>query len=567
MPREIFSEGRVVGLSSYEVYVKQHMSEDPNTPPATEREWLASSIAMGSSLILKVPDVNQTAKQHTYIDILLPRNSRLAAANTIVAQFFDGDCHFDGNWADRVTDYGQLISNNIQASPEGFVDSDGTIPLQTLEEWSDAKKTQLKEYMRIIDGIAIQPGTWVDNSSAPPAKDFQAYLGSTRAKIRLHVRGNISNHPLILLTGFTIRSVLAGIVGQDTAVETSSPQDGDFLGPAAFPWSAKIVFCVPNSYIAYFDGGGYERELESPTAEAASATQKLIQDTAVIDMQASKPETFYNNYNSYYQKFSNNNDNPRYSYTVDTFSTLGDPPTDGEAVLTVYQKKAVYPPALYGTFVGETGSHYLNPLDVVAPGTIKMFNNQSSTVLQDYETTFPGTSGMNRTADGSIQLLNAYNELVEVANIVDANMSVTKIDGGTVNVKVLQTNIGKKSGWALAMSNQIATGDSSGKPTTPTGITISQKPTSVLTITNSNANDNISWSALLEGLASNKAIDLLGTRLKSAKASLIRAHSSSAGPYLEFGPDNNKRRLYITNTAPSTSNVPEGSIGIGWGVS
>ena len=40
MPKIIYNEGRVVGLSAYETYVKNHIAEDPNTPPASEREWL-----------------------------------------------------------------------------------------------------------------------------------------------------------------------------------------------------------------------------------------------------------------------------------------------------------------------------------------------------------------------------------------------------------------------------------------------------------------------------------------------------------------------------------------------
>ena len=31
---KIYNEGRVVGYSAYELYVKHSLSEDPNTPPA-----------------------------------------------------------------------------------------------------------------------------------------------------------------------------------------------------------------------------------------------------------------------------------------------------------------------------------------------------------------------------------------------------------------------------------------------------------------------------------------------------------------------------------------------------
>ena len=61
MPRTIYNEGRVVGLSAYEAYVKQHLLEDPTSAPASEKEWLASSLAMGASMILKVPTVSASS--------------------------------------------------------------------------------------------------------------------------------------------------------------------------------------------------------------------------------------------------------------------------------------------------------------------------------------------------------------------------------------------------------------------------------------------------------------------------------------------------------------------------
>lgn len=412
MPREIWNEGRVVGLSAYETYVKQHMSEDPSTPPATEREWLASSIAMGSSMLLKMPTVSQSSETaHTYLDVPLPATSRLAAANTIIAQFFDGDAEFVENWATKIVSYGPLVANTSTSSPSGDVGPSGSVPTETLSDWDTTTKTKLKEYMKIQDGVVIQPGKWVDNESKPPEKDFQANLSKPYPRIRLHIRGSITNNPLVLFTGFTIRSVLSGIVGQDTAVQTSSPQDGDFLGPAVFPWAAKIMFCVPTSFNTYCDDD------------------------------------------------------------------------------------------LSNVYLTNSGTSF------VSPG---------------------GTStGTNRP---------------RVVNI--------QIDGD-------------KSAYALMMSDGVA----EGWDVSPTQLPIGSNPTSnPITLTSSNSNNNLFWSTFIDALKSNRPIDLLGNRLKSAKDSLVRAHSTNAGPYLEFGPDNDKLRLYISDTCPPTSSVPEGSIGIGWGL-
>ena len=225
----MWNEGRVLGYSAYEIYVKQHLSEDPNTPPATEREWLASSLAMGTSMLLRVPDVDQGEDDHTYLDIYLPTDSRLAAANTIVAQYFDGDAVFDLStdrnstkcWATRVSDYGQLLSNTSSSSPDGIKGPTDSMPTRTLADWTNAQKARLADYMKIYDGLVIQPGEWVDSPKKPPQKDFRANLSNPYPRVRLHIRGPVTHKPILLLTGFTIRSVLAGVVGADTVYKAA----------------------------------------------------------------------------------------------------------------------------------------------------------------------------------------------------------------------------------------------------------------------------------------------------------------------------------------------------------
>jgi len=713
MPKEIWSEGRVCGLSAYEVYVKQHLSEDPDTPPATEREWLASSLTNGSSMLLKVPNTDPSLADdgHTMLQIQLPATSRLAAANTIVAQFFDGDVDssvFVNNWATRITDYGSLIANYAGTgnAPDGEMTSadnldTNKVPIKTLQDWNTTKKQQLVDYLKIVDGVVLQPGVWseADQEFQPPQSDFQANLGANSyPTIRLHVRGKITSNPLVLLTGFSIRSVLAGISGTDTTLDTNSPSDGDFLGPAVFPWAAKIVFSVPNSYIGYFATSGYERGLVTPTAstidpetgQIADPTYKGIKDISVIDMQASKPETFYNP-DSYYQdrmeRFSDNPHNPRYQYDVTNFSTLGTVPDDGESVLTVYQRNGIYPPALYGTFINATGAHFLNPLDVVAPGTIKMMSDQGRDGLYQYEATFPGTHAISRGADGRLQMIvqtgvgQAYTDKTQYTSFYVADVEqfyvynysntysdmYTAVDSGTSysdqvfiapgisatnnyqdtlegagRPTVFKTKVGKQSALTLLLDTQLRDLSESEFNQNVLGMKISSNPsnqnnigTAPIRLTHGNSDNDLSWAALLNALRNNRAIDILGLRLKSAKETLT--YNYSYGPYLEFGPNTNcvdawivsgatlysktwlstfstptaanastplpgfvyrvktpgdyydhvyewhdattsyqgysgtpiaaPMRLYISNTAPNITDVPEGSIGIGWGFS
>ena len=112
----------MAGYSSYEIYTKLHQSVDPNNPPASEREWLASSLAMGASMLLKIEaDTNHTDNENWTKDIQFPDNTLLCAANTIMASFFTGEGEYGvqqsagmhPNWANRVSDYGSLISNTL----------------------------------------------------------------------------------------------------------------------------------------------------------------------------------------------------------------------------------------------------------------------------------------------------------------------------------------------------------------------------------------------------------------------------------------------------------------------
>ena len=635
MPEEIWSEGRVVGESAYNIYVKQHLAVDPNTPPATEREWLASSIANGSSLLLKVPPLAGRVKQDTFRDIQLPHNSNLAAANTIVASFFDGDAHFpdgdtdhpdDAFWADRITDYGQLISNTSSSSPNGIVtevDDETKLPTQSISTWTSAKQKQLVQYMNIIDGIVIQPGNWISATNQPPEKDFIPNLANTHPRVRLHMRGETDSCPLILLTGFTMNSVLNGITGDEGSTNTNHPENGDFLGPEDFPWVSKIVFSVPNSYINYMVERNYTRQLKEPYGES-SGTPSIhkVDATPYIDMDAQNPKVYYTSYNDgYYSMYTTRTDSPQVSYGVNSNSTT-DP---NSAVLTVYQKRAVYPPALYATLVTETGPEYLNPLDIVAPGSVKMFYNRdmsdpTSNRLLHYESTFPGTHAFNLTSSGKIQYVfnNQVVTLADSSDIPSTSLSIGYLTNsgnnfsypypnsdssfstltGTNRPKLLRTyTTDGKSEYSLMMSNDTSIS------TSPTMRTVNANPAVGVILNHTNSGDNITWSALLAGLSKDKSIDLLGDRLKETKYSLIKRESYSSAPsaseythenvydsskglsYIPFGNDSDPKRLYILSGSdimdtmndsmgssgddfsggPDPTNIPAGSIAIGLG--
>ena len=539
MARELYNMGRVTGFSAYEIYVKQHASEDPVNPPASEREWLASSLAIGASMLLKIPANTAHGDTDNWVlDIQFPTDTILCAANTIIASFFRGEGVYNGNWATRVSSYGDLISNTSGSSPNGNLNHGSTIPQGTVDDWNETEKDTLADYMKIVDGIIIHPGIWSNSSKTPPQKDFAPNMGDY-PRIRLHVRGPINNDLQILLTGFTIRTVVKGMTGLDGSTNTTAPQNGDFLGPGQFPWAAKVIFSVPSSYISFFAAGAYKRKLPS------TAASKTVKDTAVIDMQTSKPETYYE---SQHQA-------ARVQVNVDDYTTLG----DGTAVLTVYQKSSKFPPAIWGTFVDSKGTNHLNPLDIVAPGSVKMFEDATEEELKEYENLFEGTFSINKnTEDGTIEIIGPDGTLVPAAEVSVQDANYTSPTSGATKAKILVTKTGKLTGLSLSMSSGVAgtqyTIGSDGASNATMGNTSYDKGSQTKL---SPSSSNINWAMLLEALANNKAIDVLGDNMKALKSGLNQTF-----PYIQF---KNGLRLYISNTEPTpSSSIPVGSIGIGW---
>lgn len=394
MPRQLYNEGRVVGYSAYEMYVKHSLSVDPNTPPASELEWLSSSIAMGTSMLLRVG--TDTKSGPHYREISFPQTTRLCAANTIIGSFFLGQGYVPEDtsdtkdvWATKVIDYGKLINNSDNSSP---TTSSTTVPpskFDVLEDLSPTDRNKLKEYMKIVDGIVVQPGTWTANDAEnkPPTKDFSPKL-STCPKLRLFFSDKVETPFFILLTGFTLRTVIKGVSGTDTATNTASPQDGDFLGPAAYPWANKVIFSVPPSFVNYFLRNNYSRKL--PATEVSQS----VNTTPIIDMNKTDPNSYYADHDT----------EATVPINVTDLSTYG----NGAAVLTIYQRDEILPPALYGTKVSSTGNTHLNPIDTVAPGTLKLYHGDDGTKSKILESKSPQNYAFTR--DGSSYVVSQINQ-------------------------------------------------------------------------------------------------------------------------------------------------------------
>ena len=427
MPKEIWNEGRVVGFSAYELYVKHHLAEDPTSQPASENEWLASTIALGSSLLLKVDGSSavETEESGYYtIDIPLPKDTILVAANTIIGSLFTGEAVFNNHGvATRVSSYGPLLDNSAGAAgvPWGELltsEDMHEIPSSDPSTWIATTQAQLVDYLKILDGIVINPGDWVDASVNPPEMDFSPnFTGDADEPIvRLLVKGEITTDPVLLLTGFTIKSVISGTSGVDTSLQTAAPQNGDFLGPAVFPWANKIVFSLPNNYAAF--AHDYTRVINPIRGAGDTVT---VSDVPVIDMRETDPDTFFANYyttggmsGDYLHMYGTRND-PRIPANVSQF------PAPSSAVLTTYSRDdSIVPSALYGSVTEETGDTKLAPIDVVAPGTVKMLKPQSgyesaaAQWMADYEGLYPANTALMKKTNGDIYTVDSNGELVPV---------------------------------------------------------------------------------------------------------------------------------------------------------
>lgn len=261
MTKDIFNEGRVAGISSYEEYVRQLKSVDADFDVCTEREWLAASLGTGSSMVLKVPKGagQPLGNSGMYMyQVETPEGCHIGAGSSIYASYFYGKCSVDAKgWATVVEDYGSLVSNtssknpadssidvNTTTVPCGDISGELSLP-DTPNVNNIAFKQQhkmLNEYIKLVDGIVIQPGYWKKANVNSPYKDFTPDLDK-KPVIRLTFMEPVTNDFYIMMTGFTNRSILRGISKFDFgATATENKQDGDFLGCEAYPWACKIQF-------------------------------------------------------------------------------------------------------------------------------------------------------------------------------------------------------------------------------------------------------------------------------------------------------------------------------------
>lgn len=542
MPRQIWNEGRVQGYSAYEIYLKQALSDNPDLQPATEREWLASSIACGSSMVMRLPVLVPNSLEGTnYLDIPLPQNSKLCAANVIFANLFIGECEYDEEsyFAKRVIDYGFCISNTPKSHP-----STTNIPRgDSSEESVDDMMAFASTYNKIIDGIVIQPGKWTETGdNAGQYMDLSPDM-SKAPFIRIFYSGYLTSSIQIMLTGFTIRSVISGVCGLDGSYNATSPEDGTFLGPAQFPWAAKIVFSQSTATSVVLNMSNYKRQIKG---EEAPST---LEGKSLVDMQTCDPNDFY----------SSKQPDARIDFDIFDLDS-----SDGKGnILTIHSKSDKYSPVMYATRYEKYSNPHLSPFNVVGKGSVQMFDKSTSDDdMKGYEKTYPGTFALRRKADGSVETVNENNEIVPVAELSHKDISYTNLVASDKKARGVVTSVGKKKSLTVSLSgndndSQVTIGND-GTSNSSIGSTSFNKGSMTKL---SPSSSNITTAYILEAIANNKSIDILGDKMKALKAGFEKETSAGNVGYVQLP---NGLRLYISSTKPTATDVPIGSIGIGW---
>ena len=481
-------------------------------------------------MLLKVPTVTPASgSEETAVTIDFPADSNLCAANTIIASFFNGDSKLSAAaavsastgatvghayWGEQVTDYGELISNTSTLSPTDASSAVGraSVPSKSSLVWSDTLKSQLSDYLKVVDGIVIQSGTWstVDSANRPPQKDLAPDM-SKSPQVRLHIHGTITEPFWILLTGFTIRNVVVGESGLDGSVATDHPEDGDFLGPACFPWANKIVFSIPVAAISSMLGGSYTRSIAP--AETGVGQTVTVDDSAIIDLKYAS-----NDYDSRWQDSLIN-------YSVDDLDKRG----EGAAVLGAFPRVAGGLRGLYASRITGAGQAVMEPIDCHAPGTVKLYHHPVPGTTEDdlyliRSAKTPNTHvlvlGNLTAAVGASHGGRVYNEYRYPDTIIpiaaaDIDESVSSTVAGQSEQKKYTASIitGEREIKVLSLVKYNSSTDEF--ELLPTAG--SSTPAYALASYNSG---NLNWDILQYALGNNKSIDVLGNPLKQLRSAL-----------------------------------------------
>lgn len=560
--REIWNEGRVVGLSAYELYVRHTLSEFPNEPVMSEKEWLASTLGDGLSLILKL-SAGTGKGIHTF---QLPSPALCAATGAITASLFNGTAQVDINgWGTKIESYGPLLED----STGRYISN-----LDELDEWDRRNLHVIRDFLKIVDGVVFHDN--VEDSTTNYSPNFKTSTGT----LRLRLSEALTEDVYVLLTGFMQKAIVKGLYKIDSnPLDSPKPEQGDFLGPEVYPWGTKVIFSVHSEIYELISRYSYQRELPE-------GGQPLhVEAKSIIDFESADPVQSYENVPK--------NEQAMVNVDVKDINSVDD---RGTNVLAIYQKDSEnrYPGALYGARIRQTGVQKMAPIDIVSPGSVKVFEDKD--LAMNYPKVYP----------------NLYSIYMDTENqdlyLINKEISDSGELPAPIGPKIETINAGSKESPKFIARTYKGNSD---KPTEEIKAISMYNSDGQLLNTDGrsgtiNDKDQLDWTTLLKALGTDQVIDLLGEALRYVRKNNLLDLSgpglNKLAGSLQVGKDvtidgglavnggthnastddaefkfnkpmksgenyivmKNGLRLYIASSAPSTSGVPIGSIGIGW---
>lgn len=554
MPQEIFNEGRVVGLSAWEIFVKQALSRgvDPIDIPS-ETKWLTSMLGCGASMILNIPS-GTTAGVH---DFELPEGSNLSAAGVVVASPFIGSCEWDSDvtptWAMKVTSYGPLIQNNASHYPSSVSvpPTSGTVTYPD-SEYSDC----VAEFIKLVDGIVyLKNATWRNVTDTPPQKDIDPNFNNSTTAVRLYLSSELIHDVKIILTGFSNKRILQTLSGfasgnGDGSADTDANDwvDGGMLGPEVMPWSSKIVFTVPSSLFSVLNtitrtipSGITSSTITKGDFHLTNLQDNTVKSSPIIDFDSINLAEYYIVHENDY----GNSQPVLQEYVSDVLMGASDscsylvawyPAMSADEITSATDNSKFFPPALYASKINSAGEQVLVPLDTSAPGTVKCFPN--ATQAYNYSQLMPYNYSIY------------YNPVTNNYNFVNPTISDPTQWSGTAKIEypvsgspIFEITAGdiKAEGVALTYyDNQGVYHEYS--RIGANGTYHAGESYDVGGVTYYDAGE-IKWGDLLHVLSDDYTLDLLGTRLKSV-ATELRANPDNQSKHT-LGLDSSNHIDYI----------------------
>ena len=616
MAQEIFNEGRVVGLSAWELFYKEAIGKGvaPESVP-NEPQWLASMIGMGNSVILKVP-AGTSAGIH---DFELPQGCNLAAAGVVVANPFMGTCAWStSNWATKITSYSSLVLNTSTEGKNPPVEDSNTVPCDESSYENGEFFDCVTEFAKLADGVVlIKNANWIPTPLGEfPEKDIDPDFNASSTVVRLYLSSATQHDVAVLLTGFTNKRILQAVsgyaidedgvaVGGSTDIDHNDWENGGMLGPEIVPWASKIVFMVPNA--AFTLANSLTRTIPSDdtysdlviaNAYTFRNVDATIRANSLIDFNSINLTDYYDQHTFTKDPTLVENISKVSIGAADSYNTLtawypgmtAAKINETESLSTAAEKKArFFPPALYATQITSTGDKTLIPIDTAAPGTVKGFPD--ATQAYNYKVMVPDNYAIyNNTSTNTFSFATTTNDPTTWAG-------TAKIE--YIDEPKAEVTAGNQKAKFVALTH-LVDGAYTDYPLGGTTGTIKVGPI-----------NNLTWDNILNSLKTNKALDILGSGLHSLGTELeaattigitnkintigadtfrIKAGSSpdvsvsvtankattdntklatfDAGTTIKTGTNfiefANGLRLYISATNPGTVGVPDGSIGIGW---